>query len=142
MNCYIDKFDLYRKLCERDMWLGSRYDKTKPKSIERKIIQAQINEIDFFKRLFFYEPAVKVKDIVYGEWVWREKWDIHPETHSCELVSCGWYCSECGIELVEYLTKTTGEQVYLDDDHDKPKLKYCPHCGANMRKENNNESNY
>lgn len=134
MNCYIDKFKLYRKLHERETCLGSRYDKTQPKSIDRKIIQAQILEIDFIKRLFFYEPAEKVKDIVYGEWVWREEWDNHPETHSCELNSCGWYCSKCGIELGEYLTNTTGEQVYLEDDHDKPKLKYCPHCGADMRR--------
>lgn len=83
-------------------------------------------------------PAANVRPVVYGEWVWSEEWDNHPETHSCELISCGWYCSECGIELGEYLTKATGEYIYLDDDYEKPKLKYCPHCGAYLVKKNNN----
>ena len=78
-------------------------------------------------------PAADVALARQGKWEWREEWETHPETHSCDLISCGWYCTGCGIELGEYLTKATGRFVCLDDDYVKPKLNCCPNCGAKMK---------
>lgn len=68
-----------------------------------------------------------------GEWEWREEWETHHETRSCDLISCGWYCTKCGIELGEYLTKGTGVNIILDIDIRKPTLAVCPNCGAKMK---------
>lgn len=80
-----------------------------------------------------YTPAADVVEVKRGRWEWREEWETHHETRSCDLISCGWYCSECGIELGDYLTKGTGQKVILDDDFCKPTLARCPNCGADMR---------
>ena len=77
-------------------------------------------------------PFADVVEVVHGLWEWREEWETHPETHSCDLISCGWYCTECGIELGDYLTEKIGQHIILDDDFRKPKLTRCPKCGARM----------
>ena len=79
--------------------------------------------------------AADVAEVRHGRWEWKEEWETHPETHSCDLISCGWYCSNCGIELGEYLTEKTGRYVCLDDDYCEPTLRRCPNCGARMDKE-------
>ena len=84
-------------------------------------------------------PAADVVPVVHGRWEWREEWETHHETHSIDLISCGWYCTECGIELGEYLTEKTGQRIILDDDCCKPKLTRCPNCGAKMEVEVNHE---
>lgn len=78
------------------------------------------------------DPSSLVKR---GRWDWREEWETHHETRSCDLISCGWYCTECGIELGNYLTKKIGQYVILDDDFRKPKLARCPNCGAQMQED-------
>jgi len=76
--------------------------------------------------------AADAAPVVHGQWAWREEWETHPETRSCDLISCGWYCTACGIELGEYLSKGTGQHICLDDDSVKPRLAACPHCRALM----------
>lgn len=78
-------------------------------------------------------PAADVVERKRGEWEWREQWETHHETRSCDLISCGWYCTECGIELGDYLTKGTGQNIILDLDICRPTLAVCPNCGADMR---------
>lgn len=78
-------------------------------------------------------PAADVVEVVHGRWEWREEWDTDEATHTATLKSCGWYCTECGIELGDYLTKETGERHFIDDDFFTPQLKHCPNCGARMR---------
>ena len=77
-------------------------------------------------------PAADVVEVVHGRWEWREEWDTDEVAHTATLKSCGWYCTECGIELGDYLTKETGERHFIDDDFFTPCLKHCPNCGARM----------
>ena len=77
-------------------------------------------------------PASDVVEVVHGRWEWREEWDTDEVAHTATLKSCGWYCTECGIELGDYLTKETGERHFIDDDFFTPCLKHCPNCGARM----------
>lgn len=58
-------------------------------------------------------PAADVRPVVYGEW----------DSNDC--------CTNCG-EEADYNWER-GIHFYSD---------FCPNCGADMRKENNNESNY
>lgn len=94
--------------------------------------------IEYAVQIICKTPAADVRPVVRGEWEWREEWEQHPETHSCDLISCGWYCTRCGIELGDYLTKKLGQSVILDDDFRPPKLEFCPSCGADMRGGQNN----
>lgn len=41
----------------------------------------------------------------------------------------GWECSNCGIDLGEYLTEVGGEHCYFDRYEEKPKISFCPSCG-------------
>lgn len=84
------------------------------------------------KEIILCQPAADVVEVKHGRWEWREEWETHPEMRSCDLISCGWYCTECGIELGEYLTQKTGQHIILDDDSCKPRLMNCPNCGAKM----------
>lgn len=84
---------------------------------------------------FFELPASDVVPVVRGEWEWQEEWGTFPNTDVSHLRRYGWYCKRCGIELGEYLTKSIGRIVDLNDDFSKPDLKYCPNCGADMRGE-------
>lgn len=77
-------------------------------------------------------PAADVVPVVRGEWKWQEEWETFPNTDAFHLRRYGWYCTNCGIELGEYLTKAIGRRVDLDDDFSKPDLKYCPNCGCRM----------
>ena len=78
------------------------------------------------------EPAADVVPVQREKWEWREEWHSHPEKHSYDLLSCGWYCTGCGIELGEYLSKKTNHYICLDDDYCEPNLTFCPNCGAKM----------
>ena len=80
-------------------------------------------------------PAANVVPVVRGEWEWQEEWGTFPNTDAFHLRRYGWYCTSCGIELGEYLSKGIGHRIELDDDFAKPDLKYCPNCGADMRGE-------
>lgn len=80
-------------------------------------------------------PAADVAPVRHGQWEWHEEWSNSTTEHYAELESCGWYCSHCGIELGDYLTKRTGETIYLDDEHRKPFLNRCPNCGWIMDSE-------
>lgn len=77
-------------------------------------------------------PSDDVAPVRHSRWEWNEIWEVHPETHSCDLFSFGWFCTECGIELGDYLTEATGQTVIFDDDFFRPRLRSCPNCGARM----------
>ena len=97
--------------------------------IERKVALAAIRErcapcgegIEALKSV----PAADVAPVRHEKWEWREDWHSH-------LLSCGWYCTGCGIELGEYLSKKTNHYICLDDDYCEPNLTFCPNCGAKM----------
>ena len=62
-----------------------------------------------------------------GEWEWFEEWSPSTPDHPRECDECGWRCGKCK----EALADVVGG--YWDDPEDKPKLKYCPNCGAKMK---------
>lgn len=70
-----------------------------------------------------------------GKWEWYEEWNESTTDNPAECQCAGWACSECGIDLAEYLEETTHEIVYLDDPGWRPKMKFCPHCGMRMEED-------
>lgn len=72
-------------------------------------------------------PAADVQPVVRGQWEWFEDWSQSTTEHPSECEDCGWRCGRC---------KNTLENMvggYWDDLQKKPKLKFCPNCGADMR---------
>lgn len=72
-------------------------------------------------------PAADVVERKRGEWEWFEEWNPSTPDHPRECEDCGWRCGKC---------KTSLEDVvggYWDDPTEKPKLNFCPNCGADMR---------
>lgn len=71
-------------------------------------------------------PIVDATPVVHGWWEWNEVWLPSTPEHPAECEECGWRCGRC---------KNTLENMvggYWDDPFEKPKLKYCPECGAKM----------
>ena len=76
-------------------------------------------------------PAADVAPVVHGRGEWFEEWNLSTPDHPIECEDYGWRCGECKTALEDL--------VYgiFDDIDDKPKLKFCPNCGAKMDKEEN-----
>lgn len=78
-------------------------------------------------------PTIDPEDLrPVGKWEWYEEWKECTTDSPAECQCAGWMCSECGIDLAEYLEETTHEIVYLDDPEWQPKIKFCPNCGTRM----------
>lgn len=74
-------------------------------------------------------PTIDAVPVVHGWWEWCEVWLPSTPEHPAECEECGWRCGRC---------KNTLENMvggYWDDPFEKPKLKYCPECGAKMEGE-------
>lgn len=108
--------------------------------IDREAVLKIVNKLDDMTALVVGRkvmnlPAADVAPVWHGRWEWREEWDVDVPNQNSTLESCGWYCTNCGIELGEYQSQTTGEKHYLDDDFFQPKLTFCPACGVKMKLE-------
>ena len=68
----------------------------------------------------------------HGRWEWYEDWGPSTWLEPPDLNKAGWKCSNCGIDLGDYLTDCLGVTVYVDEEDKMPKIKSCPHCGAKM----------
>lgn len=62
-----------------------------------------------------------------GEWEWFEEWNPSTPEHPRECDDCGWRCAKCKTALADEVGG------YWDDPLEKPKLSFCPHCGAHMK---------
>lgn len=71
-------------------------------------------------------PAADVAPVVHGEWEWFEEWSPSTPDHPRECDDCGWRCGRCKNALADMVGG------YWDDSWEKPKLGYCPECGAKM----------
>lgn len=67
-----------------------------------------------------------------ARWEWYEEWGPSTWLEPPDLNNAGWKCSNCGIDLGDYLTDCLGVNVYVDEEDKMPKIKSCPHCGAKM----------
>ncbi len=71
-------------------------------------------------------PAVDAALVSHGRWKWFEEWLPSTTAHYAECEDCGWQCSECETALRDMIGG------YWDNPDEKPKLNYCPNCGARM----------
>lgn len=93
----------------------------KPKYLSREDTLTVLNSI----------PTIDAVPVVHGRWEWFEEWLPSTPEHPAECEDCGWQCGRC---------KNTLENMvggYWDDPCEKPKLKYCPNCGAKMDSDGN-----
>lgn len=70
--------------------------------------------------------------VVHGRWEWYEDWGPSTWLDPPDLDKSGWKCSNCGIDLGDYLTDCLGVNVYVDEEDKMPKINSCPNCGAKM----------
>ena len=77
-------------------------------------------------------PTIDAVEVVHGRWEWYEDWGPSTWLEPPDLDKAGWKCSNCGIDLGDYLTDCLGVNVYVDEDDKMPKIKSCPNCGAKM----------
>lgn len=64
---------------------------------------------------------------IEGEWEWFEEWSPSTSEHPRECDDCGWRCGRCKVVLEDMVGG------YWDNIFEKPKLNYCPNCGARMK---------
>lgn len=69
-------------------------------------------------------PAKKEEE---WDWEWFEEWSPGTPEHPRECDDCGWRCGKCKVALEDMVGG------YWDDAFEKPKLHYCPNCGAKMK---------
>lgn len=79
------------------------------------IAELQYGDRKHIRKMVEDIPAVDVRPVVYEEWVNHYR---------------------SGVEVKDGFVST------CCDMWNNRKSDFCPHCGADMRKENNNESNY
>ena len=77
-------------------------------------------------------PTIDAETVRHGRWEWYEDWGPSTWLEPPDLINAGWKCSNCGIDLGDYLTDCLGVNVYVDEEDKMPKIKSCPHCGAKM----------
>lgn len=77
-------------------------------------------------------PTIAAEPVRHGRWEWYEDWGPSTWLEPPDLNKTGWKCSNCGIDLGDYLTDCLGVNVYVDEEDKIPKIKSCPHCGAKM----------
>ena len=77
-------------------------------------------------------PTIDAEPVRHGRWEWYEDWGPSTWLEPPDLNKAGWKCSNCGIDLGDYLTDCLGVNVYVDEEDKMPKIKSCPHCGAKM----------
>lgn len=85
-----------------------------------KLLKEQINLM----------PTLTKEDVTNtADLLWWEEW--FPSTPECprECIGGGWECSNCGIDLGDYMTEHGGERCYFDKFEEKPTLAFCPSCG-------------
>lgn len=75
---------------------------------------------------------IDAEPVRHGRWEWYEDWGPSTWLEPPDLNKAGWKCSNCGIDLGDYLTDCLGVNVYVDEEDKMPKIKSCPHCGAKM----------
>ena len=78
------------------------------------------------------QPVIDSEPVRHGRWEWYEDWGPSTWLEPPDLINAGWKCSNCGIDLGDYLTDCLGVNVYVDEEDKMPKTKSCPHCGAKM----------
>ena len=71
-------------------------------------------------------PAAEVAPVVHAEWEWFEEWRPSTPDAPWECEDCGWRCGKCKDALEDMVGG------YWDNPEEKPKLNYCPGCGAKM----------
>lgn len=112
--------------------LQTRLERKKCGPANKRYTEGWNDAVAVFKSLVHGAKAEDVAPVKHGAWVWNEQWELDVPNHNSELITCGWRCSNCGIDLGEYLTESTGEAHYIDNEFVKPKLNSCPKCGAVM----------
>jgi hypothetical protein len=90
-----------------------------------KLLKEQINLM----------PTLTKEDVTNtADLLWWEEWS--PATSECprECTAAGWECSNCGIDLGDYMTEHGGEHCYFDRFEEKPTIAFCPCCGRKFNK--------
>lgn len=75
---------------------------------------------------------IDAEPVRHGRWEYYEEWGASTWLEPPDLINAGWKCTNCGIDLGDYLTSSLGVNVYVDEEDKMPKIKSCPHCGAKM----------
>ena len=65
--------------------------------------------------------------------VWWEEWSESTPDSPRECIGGGWQCSNCGIDLGDYMTEHGGEHCYFDKFEEKPTIAFCPSCGRKFK---------
>lgn len=82
---------------------------------------------DYIEQYFnVIEKYADMQIVRYGHWEWFEEWSPITPEHPREVEDCGWRCGNCKTALEDSVGG------YWDDYTEKPKVKYCPECGAKM----------
>lgn len=77
-------------------------------------------------------PTIDAEPVRHGRLEFYEDWGPSTWLEPPDLNKAGWKCSNCGIDLGDYLTDCLGVNVYVDEEDKMPKIKSCPNCGAKM----------
>ena len=85
------------------------------------------------------QPTIEAEPVRHGRWEWYEEWGPSTWLEPPDIINAGWKCTECGIDLGEYLTAKLHEEVYVGDMDKMPEVDRCPNCGAKMDGGNEND---
>lgn len=88
------------------------------------------NHLKGLKNIIDLMPTITKAELYNtAELTWWEEWSESTPDAPRECVGGGWQCSNCGIDLGDYMTQHGGEHCYFDKYEEKPTIAHCPCCG-------------
>lgn len=72
-----------------------------------------------------------------AKWKWHENKTTVGSGYPVRVISCGWMCADCGVDINRYLGAAgySNSENITEMKRHTPRLDFCPACGTKKTEE-------